>query len=116
MAVLEVYQADLLKHLDKGRGLSPEEVEELRHTTDLALCATKQTTAAIGRAVAVMVATVRHLSVNLVVIERKEKDCLLDALISQTGLFGTSVEVVIDRFREAKEQSGAFRKFIPRWS
>ncbi|KAL0188425.1 hypothetical protein M9458_015524, partial [Cirrhinus mrigala] len=37
MVVLQAYQADLLKDLDKGQGLSPE----VRHTTDLTLRATK---------------------------------------------------------------------------
>lgn len=37
MAVLEAYQADLLKDLDQQKGLSPEAVAELRRTTDLAL-------------------------------------------------------------------------------
>ncbi len=45
MAVLQAYQADLLKDLDQGRGLPPEAVEELRRTTDLDLSATKQTAA-----------------------------------------------------------------------
>ncbi|ROL55539.1 Ovoinhibitor [Anabarilius grahami] len=49
MAVLQAYQADLLKDLDQGQGLSPDAVEELRRTTDLALRATKQTAASIGR-------------------------------------------------------------------
>ncbi len=31
MAVLQVYQADLLKDLDSGQGLSPDEVAELPH-------------------------------------------------------------------------------------
>ncbi|KAI2663441.1 IgA FC receptor [Labeo rohita] len=31
MAVLQAYQADLLKDLDKGQGLSPDKVSELRH-------------------------------------------------------------------------------------
>lgn len=34
MAVLQVYQADLLKDLDQGEGLSPEGVSELRIATD----------------------------------------------------------------------------------
>ncbi len=42
MAVLQAYQADLLKDLDKGQGLSPDEVAEQARTTDLALRATKQ--------------------------------------------------------------------------
>ncbi len=34
MAVLQAYQVDLLKDLDNGQGLSPDEVAELRRTTD----------------------------------------------------------------------------------
>ncbi len=49
MAVLQVYQADLPKDLDKGQGLSPDEVAELCRTTDLAPRATKQAATAMGR-------------------------------------------------------------------
>lgn len=42
MAVLQAYQADLLRDLAEGKGLSPEAVEELHHTTDLALHTTRQ--------------------------------------------------------------------------
>ncbi len=51
------YQADLLKDLDKGQGLSPDKVAELRRTTDLALRATKQTATAMDRSMAAMVVT-----------------------------------------------------------
>ncbi|KAL0170818.1 hypothetical protein M9458_035414, partial [Cirrhinus mrigala] len=61
MAVLQAYQADLLKDLDKGQGLSPDEVAELRRTTDLALRATKQAATAMGRSMGAMVVTERHL-------------------------------------------------------
>ncbi|KAI2665286.1 D-alanine--D-alanine ligase A [Labeo rohita] len=60
MAVLQAYQANLLK--DKGQGLSSDEVVELRCTTDLALHATKQTATAMGRSMAAMVVTERHLA------------------------------------------------------
>ncbi len=53
MAVLQAYQADLLKDLDKGQGLSPDEMAELRRTTDLALRATKQAATAMGRSMAI---------------------------------------------------------------
>ncbi|KAL0176981.1 hypothetical protein M9458_029311, partial [Cirrhinus mrigala] len=76
MAVLQAYQADLLKDLDKGQGLSSEEVAELDCTTDLA---TKQAATAMGRAMAAMVVTERHLWVNLADLGKKEKGCLLDA-------------------------------------
>ncbi len=65
MAVLQAYQADLLKDLDNVQGLSPDEVAELRRTTDLALRATKQAATAMSRSMAAMVVTERHLWVNL---------------------------------------------------
>ncbi len=116
MAVLQAYQADLLKDLDKGQGLSPDEVAELRRTTDLALRATKQAATAMGRSMAAMVVTERHLWVNLADIGKKEKGFLLDAPVSPSELFGTSVETVVEKFREAKARSAAFKSFIPRRS
>ncbi len=92
MAVLQAYQADLLKDLDDGQGLSPDEVAELRRTTDLALRATKQAATAMGRSMAAMVVMERHLWVNLADLEKKEKGFLLDAPVSPSELFGTSVE------------------------
>ncbi|KAI2646248.1 Lamina-associated polypeptide 2, isoform alpha [Labeo rohita] len=79
MAVLQAYQADLLKDLDKGQGLSPDEVAELHRTTDLALRATKQAATAMGRSMAAMVVMERHLWVNLADLGKKEKGFLLDA-------------------------------------
>ncbi len=90
MAVLQVYQGDLLKDLDNGQGLSPNEVAELHRTTDLALRATKQAATAMGRSMAAMVVTERHLWVNLADLEKKEKGFLFDAPISPSKLFGTS--------------------------
>lgn len=82
MAVLQAYQADLLKDLDQGQGLSSDAVSELRRTTDLALCATKQTAAAVGRSMVEKVAMERHLWVKLADIREKEKGFCLDALVS----------------------------------
>lgn len=58
MVLLHAYQMDLLKDLEQGQGLSPEVVAELWRTTDLVLWAAKETATAIGRSMAVMVATV----------------------------------------------------------
>ncbi|KAL0146535.1 hypothetical protein M9458_058166 [Cirrhinus mrigala] len=107
MAVLQAYKADLLKDLDKGQGLSPNEEAELRHTTDLALRAAKQAATHMGRAMGAMVATERHLWVNLADVGRKERGLLLDAPVSPSELFGAS-------FREAKTCSAAFKSFILR--
>ncbi len=116
MAVLQAYQADLLKDLDNGQGLSPDEVAELRRTTDLALRATKQAATAMGRSMAAMVVTERHLWVNLADLEKKEEGFLLDAPVSPSELFGTSVDTVVEKFREARARSAAFKTFIPRRS
>ncbi len=96
MAVLQAYQADLLKDLDKGQGLSPDEVAELRRTTDLALRATNQAATAMGRYMGAMVVTERHLWVNLAHIGKEEKGFILDELVLLSELFGTSVETVVD--------------------
>ncbi len=48
MAILQAYQADVLKEMDEGTGLIPEAVKELRRATDLALRATKHIARAVG--------------------------------------------------------------------
>ncbi len=87
MAILQAYQADVLKAMDEGTGLTPEAVKELHRATDLALRATKHTARAIGRSMAGSVAAERHLWLNLTEICEKENVFLLDAPISQSGLF-----------------------------
>ncbi len=114
MTVLQAYQADLLKDLDKGQGLSPDEVAELRRTTDLALRATKQAATAMGRSMAAMVVTERHLWVNLADIGKKKKGFLLDAPVSPSELFGTSVEKVVDKLgRRRRAQQQILRGLCP---
>ncbi len=73
MKELQMYQADLLKDLDKGQGLSHDEVAKLRRTMDLALCAAKQAATAMGGSMAAMVVTERHLWVNLDISVRKRR-------------------------------------------
>ncbi len=114
MAILQAYQADVLKEMDEGTGLTPEAVKELRRATDLALRATKHTARAVGRSMAGSVAAERHLWLNLTEIREKEKVFLLDAPISQSGLFGEAVSSVVEKFRSAKTQSAALKQFMPR--
>ncbi len=60
------------------------------------------------------VAAERHLWLNLTEIREKEKVFLLDAPISQSGLFGEAVSSVVEKFRSAKTQSVALKQFMPR--
>ncbi len=113
MALLQAYQAELLKELDEGEGITPEAVKELRRATNLALGATKHTARAVGRSMAGMVTVERHLWLNLTEIKEKDKSFLMDARISKDGLFGDSVTAVVEKFRVAKQQSAAFRQLIP---
>ncbi len=88
----------------------------MRRTTDLAFRATKQAATAMGRYMAAMVVTERHLRVNLADIGKKEKGFILYAPVWPSELFGTSVETVVQKFREAKARSAALKSFIPRRS
>ncbi len=114
MAILQAYQADVLKEMAEDGGLIPEAVKELRKATDLALRATKHTARAVGRSMVGSVAAERHLWLNLMEIREKEKVFLLDAPIAQTRLFGEAVSSVVEKFRSAKSQSAALRQFMPR--
>ncbi len=116
MSVLQAYQADLLKELDEREQVSSDDIAELRRTADLSLRATKETARAIGRSMAAMVAAERHLWLTLSDMKDKDRVCLLDALLSSSGLFGDAVNSVVDRFQEASKQAAAFQRFLPRRS
>ena len=88
MAVLQAYQADLLKDLSTSGTLNHDAFNELRRATDLSLRATKQTARAIGRSMASLVTAERHLWLNLTGIKDKDRTFLLDAPVSPSGLFG----------------------------
>ncbi len=116
MAVLQAYQADLLKELDEGEGFSADDICELRRTADLSLRATKETARAIGRSMAALVAAERHLWLTLSDIKDRDRVFLLDAPLSPSGLFGDAVDTVVDRHQEAGRQAAAFQRFLPRRS
>ncbi len=65
---------------------------------------------------AASVAAERHLWLNLTEIHEREKVFLMDAPISQSGLFGEAVSAVVDKFCSAKTQSAALKQFMPRRS
>ncbi len=117
MAVLQAYQADQLKELDEGEGVNAEDIKELRKTADLSLRATKETTRAIVRSMAALVAAERHLWLTLSDIKYRDRVFLLYSLLSPSGPFnGNAVGAVVDRYQEAVKQAAAFQRFLPRRS
>jgi len=113
MSILQAYQADLLKDVSEGEEISSDVIRELRQAADLSLRVTKETAKSVGRSMAALVATERHLWLNLSNMKDKEKNFLLDAPLSSAGLFGDSVNSVIERFQEEKKQAAALQKFLP---
>ncbi len=95
IAILQAYQAEVLKEMDEGDGVTLEAVKELRRATDLALRATKHMAWAVGRSMEGLVTAEHHLWLNLTDIREKEKAFRLDALISSSGLFGDAVNAVL---------------------
>ncbi|KAL0148900.1 hypothetical protein M9458_055704 [Cirrhinus mrigala] len=105
MAVLQAYQANLLKELDEGDETKKDDITELRRVADLSLHATKETTRAIGRSMAAMVAAERHLWLTLSDMNEKDSVFLLDAPLAPSGLFGDAVKSVLDRRRSPRQSS-----------
>ncbi len=113
MSLLQAYQAELLADLDEGEGIGPNAVCELRRATDFSLRAAKETAKSIGRSMAALAATERHLWLNLSNIKVKDKNFLMNALLSSSGFFGDAVNSV-ERFQESAEQAAAIQKLLPR--
>ncbi len=113
MAVLQAYQADLLKEVDEGQDIKNEDIAELRRAIDLSLRATKETAQAIGWSIAALVATERHLWLTLSQINNKKQGFY-------TGrpniAFWPVQRRLWDMFQEAKKQAAAFQRFLPRRS
>ncbi|CAM4607827.1 unnamed protein product [Leuciscus chuanchicus] len=116
MSIMQAYQAELLGDSEEGVGISADTVSELRRATDLSLRATKETAKSIGRSMAALVATERHLWLNLSDIKDKEKHVLLDAPVSTEGLFGDAVNSAVAKSQEASKQAAALQKLLPRRS
>ncbi len=98
MAVLQAHQADLLKELDEGEELRPDDNTELRRTADLSLRATKENACAIGRSMAVLVAAERHLWLTLSDMKEKDRIFLMDSPLAPSDLFGDAVNSVVNRY------------------
>ncbi len=85
IVVFQAYQAELLKELNEGEGITPEAVKELRQATDLVLRATKHTAQAVGHSMAGMVAVECHLWLNLWLNQRMPQFPRMDCLKIQSG-------------------------------
>ncbi len=99
MSLLHTYQAELLADLNEGGGIGPNVVCELRLATGLSLRVVKETAKSISRSMAALVVTEIHLWLNLSNIKGKDKNVLMDAPISSSGLFGNAVSICIPESR-----------------
>lgn len=72
------YQADLLRDLDEGKGVSPDALRELRP-------ATKEMTKSVSQSMVALVATERHLWLILPGTKDKDKSFLMDAPLAPPG-------------------------------
>ncbi len=99
MSLLQTYQAELLADLNEGGGIGPNVVCELRLATGLSLRVVKETAKSISWSMAALVVTERHLWLNLSNIKGKDKNVLMDAPISSSGLFGNAVSICIPESR-----------------
>ncbi|KAG1961314.1 hypothetical protein F2P79_005480 [Pimephales promelas] len=112
-SILQAYQADLLRDVSEGDIVGADTIKELRQAADISLRATKETARAVGRSMSALVATERHLWLNLSNMKEKDKAFLLDAPLSTVGLFCDSVNSVIEKFQEEKKQAEALHKYLP---
>ncbi len=112
ITLLQVHQAKSLKDLHEGgHDLAVQHV--LHAATDLTLRATKVTAQSLGRAMSTLVVQERHLWLFLTDMEQ-EKVQFLNALVSQTGLFGDAVESFAQQFSAAQRQTEAIRHIMRR--
>ncbi|KAL0151000.1 hypothetical protein M9458_053727 [Cirrhinus mrigala] len=111
MAVLQVFQAQLLESLDEGKE-DPEVFKDLRTPADFALKATKKTAQAIGWSMGYMVVLHRHLWLTLTELKDADRRALLNPPVSPSDLFGDAVETIAERFSEAQKRSRAMSHFL----
>ncbi len=111
--MLQAYQADLLKELDKGKQVYSNDIVKQRRTADLVLRATKETARAIGRSKAALVVAERHLWLTLSDMKEKDRVFQMDAPLALSCLFGDAVDSVVDRYQEACKQAMEFQWFLP---
>ncbi len=113
MALLQVHQAKGLSDLYEG-GHDLAVLLELRAATDLALWATKVTAQSLGRAMSMLVVQEHHLWLCLADIKEQENVQFLNVPLSQTSLFGDTVESYAQQFSAAQKQTEVIKHFMLR--
>jgi LSD1 subclass zinc finger protein len=113
MSVLQVLQSDILREWAES-GRNPSAVTDLRSATDLALRATKAAAQALGRCMASLCVSERHLWLTLTDMGDSERAAFLNAPLSPSGLFGSAVTGIVDRFSEVQKATQAMNLFLPR--
>ncbi|ROK16092.1 hypothetical protein DPX16_22710 [Anabarilius grahami] len=108
MAMLQVFQAQLLKTLDEGEA-DPEAFKDLCAMTDFTLKATKKTAQAIGRSMGFMVVLHSYLWLTLTELKDTDRKTLLNAPLSPSGLFGDAVEMIGGNARHSLPHSAPIR-------
>ncbi len=108
MALLQAYQAKVLKQLHEGSS-DPGLMQELRTVMDLALQVTKVTARSLGQTISALVVQERHLWLNLADIRESDKQRFLDSPISKAGLFGHTVESLA-QFSTAQKRTEMIRQ------
>lgn len=103
-----------MKKLNDSGEVGLDNIKELRQAADLSLRSTKETAHAIGHSMEALAAMVRHLWLNLMGISEKDRAFFINAPLLPFGLFGHTVNTVVERFQEAMAQSAAFKQFITR--
>ncbi len=76
----------------------------------------KITARAVGRAMSTLVVQERHLWLCLADMRDTDKVRFLNSPVSQTGLFGDTVEKFAQQFSAVQKQSEAISHFLPRRS
>jgi hypothetical protein len=99
MSVLQILQGDILREWDES-GKNPPLVADVRQ--------------ALGKCMAAICLSERHLWLTLADMGDSERAAFLNAPLSPSGLFGSAVTGIVDRFSEVQKASQAMNLFLPR--
>lgn len=103
-----------LSRLTTGReGLSGEEMEEASRISGAILHLTQASAVCAGRSKATLVVLERHLWLSLTTMKETDKAALLNAPISDGGLFGAAVTDATARFGKLEEEKKQLARHLP---